>query len=103
MASSPVIVTRTACYMYSVTFSVSGEGFTCDKCREIFRLTEKILELETRIQTLIENSKNVRALDTALDVTSLANHVHCSVPVAEPPQQGDCVTVRWHSHRALPF
>ncbi len=45
------------------------------------RLTEKISELETRIQTLVEDSKNVRALDTALDVTSLASHVHCSVRV----------------------
>ncbi len=30
----------------------------------------------------------MRALDTALDSTSLENYVHCS-------QQGDC---RWHSH-----
>ncbi len=57
--------------MYSLSISVSSEGFTCDKCKEIVRLTEKILELETRIQTLVEDSKNVRAVDTALDATGL--------------------------------
>ncbi|KAA0721199.1 hypothetical protein E1301_Tti019609 [Triplophysa tibetana] len=39
-----------------LAFSVSGEGFTCDKCREVVRLTEKILELESRIQSLFEDS-----------------------------------------------
>ena len=66
--SSPVIVTCTACYMYSVDFSVGEESFTCHKCREIVRLTEKISELETRIQTSIEDSKSTRALDTISDV-----------------------------------
>ncbi len=70
MASSPAIVICTVCHMYSLSISVSDEGFTCDKCREIVRLTEKVLELETRIQTLVEDSKNVRAVDTALDVIS---------------------------------
>ncbi len=56
--------------MYRLSISVGDEGFTCDKCREIVRLTEKVLELETRIQALVEDSKNVRAVDTALDVTS---------------------------------
>ncbi len=41
---------------------------------------EKILERETRIQTLVEDSKNVRAVDTALDVTSSGSPVHRSVP-----------------------
>ncbi len=71
MASSPAIVFCTVCHMYSLSISVSSEGFTCDKCKEIVRLTEKILELETRIQTLVEDSKNVRAVDTALDATGL--------------------------------
>ncbi len=93
MASSPAIVVCTACYMYSLSVAVGDEGFTCDKCREIVRLTEKILELETRIQTLVEDSKNVRAVDTALDATSSGTPVHCSVPV-EPVQQGNWVTVR---------
>ncbi len=85
------IVICTVCHMYSLSISVGDEGFTCDKCREIVRLTEKVLELETRIQTLVEDSKNVRAVDTALDVTSSGTPVHCSVPV-EPVQQalGDC-------------
>ncbi len=78
--------------------SLSGdEGFTCDKCREIVWLTEKILELETRIQTLVEDSKNVRAVDTALDATSSGSAIHCLVPVSEPPQQGNWVIVRRHS------
>ncbi len=95
MASSPAIVICTVCHMYSLSISVSDEGFTCDKCREIVRLTEKVLELETRIQTLVEDSKNVRAVDTALDVTSSGTPVHCSVPVTlEPVQQGNWVTVR---------
>ncbi len=96
MASSPAIVICTVCHMYSLSISVGDEGFTCDKCREIVRLTEKVLELETRIQTLVEDSKNVRAVDTALDVTSSGTPVHCSVPV-EPVQQGNWVTVRQHS------
>ncbi len=57
------------CLPHIVYLTVSSEGFTCDKCREIVRLTEKILELETRIQTLVEDSKNVRAVDSALDAT----------------------------------
>ncbi len=92
MASSPAIVFCTVCHMYSLSTSVSSEGFTCDKCREIVRLTEKILELETCIQTLVEDSKNVRAVD-ALDVTSSGSSVHSLVPV-EPVQQGTWVTVR---------
>ncbi len=83
MASSPAIVFCTVCHMYSLSISVSSEGFTCDKCREI----------ETRIKTLVEDSKNVRAVDTALNVTSLGSPVHCSVP-HEPVQQGNWVTVR---------
>ncbi len=95
--ASPCIVTCTACHMYSLSVSVSSEGFTCDKCGEIVRLTEKISELETRIQTLVEDSKNVRAVDTALDTTSSVSPVHCSVPVSAPLQQGNWATVRWHS------
>ncbi len=41
----------------------------------MLRLTEKILELETRIQTLVEDSKNVRAVDTALNATSSVSPV----------------------------
>ncbi len=96
MASSPAIVICTVCHMCSLSISVGDEGFTCDKCREIVRLTEKVLELETRIQTLVEDSKNVRAVGTALDVTSSGTPVHWSVPV-EPVQQGNWVTVRQHS------
>ncbi len=97
MASSPAIVICTVYHMYSLSISVSSERFTCYKCREIVRLTEKILELETRIQTLVEDSKNVRAVNMALDVTSSGNPVHCSVLV-EPVQQGNRVTVRRPSH-----
>ncbi len=95
MASSPAIVFCTVCHMYSLSISVSSEGFTCDKCRETVRLTEKILELETCIQTLVEDSKNVRAVDTALDVTSSGSLVHRSDP--DEPVQGNWVTVRRHS------
>ncbi len=52
-----------------------------------------MLELKTRIQTLVEDIKNVRAIDTDLDATSSASHVHCSVP-NEPVQQGNWVTAR---------
>ncbi len=69
-----------------VYLSVGDEGFTCDKCRQIVRLTETILELETRIQSLIEDNKNVSAVDTALDATSSGSPVHCSVSVTEPVQ-----------------
>ncbi len=43
MASSPAIVVCTVCHMYSLSISVSSEEITCDKCREIVRLTEKIV------------------------------------------------------------
>ncbi len=97
MASSPAIVICTVCHMYSLSISVGDEGFTCDKYREIVRLTEKILKLETRIQTLVEDSKNARAVDTALDVISSGTPVHCSVLALAPVQQGNWVTVRRHS------
>ncbi len=97
MASSPAIVICTVCHMYSLSISVGDEGFTCDKCREIVRLTEKVLELETRIQTLVEDSKNLRAVDTALDVISSGTPVHWAVPALAPVQQGNWVTVRRHS------
>ncbi len=34
--------------------------------------------------SLVEDSKNVRAVDTALDVTSSGSPVHCSVPALAP-------------------
>ena len=78
-----LLVTCTSCNMFSISFSVST-GFTCDKFREIVKLTGKISELDT--------------LDTALDATSLVNSVHCSVPAeVEPVQQGNWVTVRRYS------
>ncbi len=49
MASSPAIVVCTDCHMYSLSDSVSSEGFTWDKCREIVRLTEKILVLLVKV------------------------------------------------------
>ncbi len=39
----------------------------------------------------------MRAVDTALDVTSSGSPVHCSVPALEPMQQGNWVTVRQSS------
>ncbi len=45
------------------------------------------------IQTLVEDSKNVRAVDMALDATSSGSLVHCSV-LDEPVPQGNLVTVR---------
>ncbi len=98
MASSLAIVVCTVCHMYSLFVSVSSKGFTCDKCREMVRLTEKVLELETCIQTLVEDSKNAWAVDTALDATSSGSPVHCSVPALEHMQQGNWVTVRRPSH-----
>ncbi len=81
--------------MFSIAFSDGNIGFICDKCKETVRLTEKISELETRIQTLIEDSKNVRSLDSVLDVPRIVNSSHDSVPAeVEPVQQGRWVTVR---------
>ncbi len=70
MDSSPVIAVCTACHMYGLSLSVGDEGFTCEKYKEIVRLTEMVLELETRIHTLVEDSKNVQAVDMALEATS---------------------------------
>ncbi len=50
-----------------------------------------------RIQTLVEDSKNVRAVDTALYATSSGSPVHCPV-LDEPVQQGNWVTVRRPRH-----
>ncbi len=91
--------------MYSLSISVGDEGFTCDKCREIVRLTEKVLELETRIQTLVEDSKNVRAVDTALDVFSSGTPVHFSVPPLAPVQchsRGSKHPLPFRSKQVLP-
>ena len=86
--------------MFSIDFSVGNVGFICDKCKETVRLTEKISELETRIQTLIEDSKSARALDTILDAPSIVNSLHDSVPAeVEPLQPGKWVTVRDRSSR----
>ncbi|XP_067249246.1 uncharacterized protein [Chanodichthys erythropterus] len=107
MSSFPSVISCSICHMFSIALSVSDEGFTCHKCREIVRLTERISELETRIQTLIEDSKNAGASDTVLDATSLVNSVHCSVPSVEPVQQGTWVTVRRPSrgkhHSSVPL
>ncbi|XP_067233913.1 uncharacterized protein [Chanodichthys erythropterus] len=105
--SCPTIIMCSKCNMYSLALSVSSETYTCDKCRDIVRLTERISELETRIQTLIEDSENERALDTALDATSLVNTTH-SVPVVEATQQANWVTVRRHNgknkhHSSVPI
>ncbi|XP_067237020.1 uncharacterized protein, partial [Chanodichthys erythropterus] len=107
MSSSHRNVSCSICHMFSIALSVSDEGFTCHKCREIVRLTERISELETRIQTLIEDSKNAGASDTVLDATSLVNSVHCSVLAVEPAQQGTWVMVRRPSrgkhHSSVPI
>uniref|UniRef100_A0A9J8CWP1 SGNH hydrolase-type esterase domain-containing protein n=1 Tax=Cyprinus carpio carpio TaxID=630221 RepID=A0A9J8CWP1_CYPCA len=57
-----------ACHMYSLSISVGDEGYTCDKCREIVRLTEKISELET-LQCL----PGARAPDILANLKVLAN------------------------------
>ncbi len=44
----------------------------------------------------------MRAVDTALDAPSSGSPVHCSVP-DEPIQQGNWVTVRWHSRGSTPL
>ncbi len=92
MASSPAIV---ICTVY-LSLSVMRDSHVIN-AGKIVRLTEKVLELETRIQTLVEDSKNVRAVDTALDVTSSGTPVNCSVPALAPVQQGNWVTVRRNS------
>ncbi|XP_056591619.1 uncharacterized protein LOC130410778 [Triplophysa dalaica] len=97
MASIPIVVTCTSCHMFSLAFSVSGEGFTCDKCREVVRLTEKILELESRIQSIFEDSKSVRTVENTSDASNVS--AHSSVPVENPLQLGNFVTVRRHSRR----
>ncbi len=69
-------------------------------------MTEKILDLETRIQILVEDSNNKRAVDTALDASSSRSPVHCSVAELEPMQQGNWVIARRPSrgqNTAFPF
>ncbi len=81
MASSPAIVVCTACYMYSLSVSVGDEGFTYDKYREIVRLTEKILELETRIQTLVEDNEKDALGSAFIDIL---NSIAVRQPVSGP-------------------
>lgn len=62
-------------------------------------MTEKISELETRIQTLIEDSKSASALDV-LDAHRIVHTLHESVLAeVEPVQPGKWVTVRDRSSR----
>ncbi len=70
MASSPAIVVCTVCHMYSLFLSVGYKGFTCDKCREVLWLTEKILELETCI---VHYLPGARAPDILANLKVLAN------------------------------
>jgi len=78
-----------------IAFSDGNIGFVCDKCKETVRLMDKFSELETRIQTLIEDSKKARSLDSVLDAPSVVNTSHDSVPAeVEPVQQGRLVMVR---------
>jgi len=57
--------------MFSIAFSVGNIEFICDKCKKTVRLMEIISELETGIQTLIEDSKCARVLYTILDPPSI--------------------------------
>jgi len=43
-----------------------------------------IAEIDTQIQTSIEDHKNARAIYTSLNATTLASHVHCQVPFESP-------------------
>ncbi len=78
MASSPAVVVCTTCHMYSLSLAVGEEGFTCDKCREIVRLTEKVLELETRIQTLVEDSQVTFIYIALLTIQIVSKHLTVS-------------------------
>nr|XP_055040966.1 uncharacterized protein LOC129428089 [Misgurnus anguillicaudatus] len=93
-----VIVTCTTCHMYSLASSVSIEGFTCAKCIEVVRLTEKVAELEARIRTLVEDSKtaNVNVTNTVSGAPSVKRNTHGSVPTSR--RLTNWVTVRRPSH-----
>nr|XP_055049460.1 uncharacterized protein LOC129434835 [Misgurnus anguillicaudatus] len=91
-----VIVTCTTCHMYSLASSVSIEGFTCAKCIEVVRLTEKVAELEARIRTLVEDSKtaNVNVTNTVSGAPSVKRNTLGSVPTSESRRLTNWVTVR---------
>ncbi|XP_073711592.1 uncharacterized protein [Misgurnus anguillicaudatus] len=95
-----VIVTCTTCHMYSLASSVSIEGFTCAKCIEVVRLTEKVAELEAHIRTLVEDSKtaNVNVTNTVSGAPSVKRNTHGSVPTSESRRLTNWVTVRRPSH-----
>ncbi|XP_073671817.1 uncharacterized protein [Paramisgurnus dabryanus] len=121
-----VIVTCTTCHMYSLASAVSIEGFTCTKCIEVLRLTEKVAELESRIRTLVEDSKtanvtvannlssektngsvptsdaNINITNTVSSAHSVYQNTHGSVPSSESSRRSNWVTVRRHSHIRRP-
>nr|XP_055051734.1 uncharacterized protein LOC129437559 [Misgurnus anguillicaudatus] len=101
-----VIVTCTACHMYSLASSVSTEGFTCVKCIEVVRLTEKVAELEAHIRTLVEDSKtanaNINVSNTVSGAPTVTRSTHSSVPATDLTRPTNWVTVRRRSHIRCP-
>ncbi|XP_062844838.1 uncharacterized protein LOC134303373, partial [Trichomycterus rosablanca] len=81
-------------------FSVFSDNFTCDKCRLVVSLTEKISVLEGRIRAL-EQTTTSECLDSAVAVPNASSSgVEPQTPALEPSQRGDWVTSRRHSRRA---
>ncbi|XP_073668624.1 uncharacterized protein [Paramisgurnus dabryanus] len=99
-----VIVTCTTCHMYSLASSVSTEGFTCVKCIEVVRLTEKVAELEAHIRTLVEDSKtaNVNVSNTVSGAPTVTRSTHSSVSATELTRPTNWVTIRRRSHIRCP-
>ena len=89
--------------MFSYYFSAvnDNDNFTCDKCRLNARLTEKIVELETRIRTLYEIRDSEKFIESFSVPDAPVSLSPGSAP-AEPLQQGGWITVRERSRKLKP-
>ncbi|XP_060758750.1 uncharacterized protein LOC132869548 [Neoarius graeffei] len=92
------------CRMFSHSSSVTSDSsisFTCDKCRLVSSLTEKITVLEARVQALeqvSERENSVVSVRESLD--ALGGVSNPPTPALEPLQRGEWVTARRYKCRA---
>ncbi|XP_062862430.1 uncharacterized protein LOC134324493 [Trichomycterus rosablanca] len=99
MAPAGALYPCSECNMFSYSFSVFSDNFTCDKCRLVVSLTEKISVLEGRIRAL-EQTTTSECLDSAVAVPNASSSgTEPQTPALEPSQRGDWVTSRRHSRR----
>ena len=86
--------------MFRQASSVVSDKFTCDRCLLVSTLTEKIVALEERIQTLERVSKSESSVPVAESLDATGEVSQPPTPALEPLQQGEWVTTRRHTRSA---